>query len=207
MTLDYDLLIKIILVGDSQVGKSSLLLRYSDNYYDTNSLATIGLDLRLKTEEINGKIAKIQLWDTAGQERFKTVTQGFYRGAHGIMIVYDVTDMTSFENVNRWYEDIHTKTQGSCVVFLVGNKVDNHEKRLISMEEGEALANKHGMVYFETSAKSSQGVQSVFRNLLTTLVDRKIFISNRSSLTKESDQRIKELKKPPKDRGCPIWPF
>jgi len=127
---DYDYLFKLLLIGDSGVGKSCLLLRFTDDTYNDSYISTIGVDFKIRTIEIEGKVIKLQIWDTAGQERFRTITSSYYRGAHGIIVVYDVTDQVTFNNVKQWMQEIQRYACDTVNRLLVGNKVDKVEKKL-----------------------------------------------------------------------------
>merc|ERR1711907_636935 len=118
----YDLLIKLLLIGDSGVGKSCLLCRYSDDVFNASFITTIGIDFKIRTIELDGKRIKLQIWDTAGQERFRTITTAYYRGAMGILLVYDVTDETSFNNIRQWVKNIEANAQDNVNKILIGNK-------------------------------------------------------------------------------------
>ncbi|CAI0378446.1 unnamed protein product [Linum tenue] len=146
MGSEYDYLFKLLLIGDSSVGKSCLLLRFADDSYVDSYISTIGVDFKIRTVEQDGKTIKLQIWDTAGQERFRTITSSYYRGAHGIIIVYDVTEMESFNNVKQW----------------VGNKCDLVENKVVDTQTGQALADELGIPFLETSAKDSINVEQAF---------------------------------------------
>ncbi|KAH9325426.1 hypothetical protein KI387_005604, partial [Taxus chinensis] len=163
---DYDHLIKLLLIGDSGVGKSCLLLRFSDDSFTTSFITTIGIDFKIRTVELDGKRIKLQIWDTAGQERFRTITTAYYRGAMGIILVYDVTDESSFNNIRNWIRNIEQHASESVNKILVGNKADMDEsKRAVPTARGQALANEFGMKFFETSAKTNFNVEEVFFNI------------------------------------------
>eukprot|EP01133_Synstelium_polycarpum_P007690 gene7690-9002_t len=156
-------LYKIILVGESAVGKSCILVRFTDNTFTPHFAPTLGVDFNVKTirNKETGQTVKLQLWDTAGQERFKSITQTFYRGSHGVIVVYDITDTKSFERCRTWIEDINQYSAG-MVIVLVGNKSDLNEKRKVSFEQGKALADELGIKFLETSAKENLNVNNVF---------------------------------------------
>lgn len=161
---DYDHIFKVLLIGDSGVGKSCILIRFTDDTFDENQQSTIGVDFKVKTVEVGGKRIKLTLWDTAGQERFRTLTSSYYRGAQGIALVYDVTRRETFEFLPQWLKevDIYSPNGGKDVVkVLVGNKIDC-EDRVVSRQEGESWARKKGMLYLECSAKTSAGISQVF---------------------------------------------
>lgn len=169
---DYDSLIKLLLIGDSGVGKSCLLLRFAENSFTTSFITTIGIDFKIKKMRIRDSNVKLQIWDTAGQERFRTITSAYYRGAMGIVLVYDVTDENSFKNIRNWMKNIEQHASTSVVKALVGNKSDVVH-RVISREQGEALAREYGIPLFrETSAKTGQGVEDMFTSFATIVYDR-----------------------------------
>ena len=137
---DYEHLFKLLVIGDSGVGKSCILLRFSDDVFTDNFISTIGVDFKIKKLDINGQQVKMQIWDTAGQERFRTITSSYYRGAHGIIIVYDITNKESFDHVERWLNEIKTFAGDNVEKVLVGNKCDLESKRVVPTVQGEKLA-------------------------------------------------------------------
>merc|ERR1712032_667118 len=151
---NYDHLFKLLLIGDSGVGKTCILFRFSDDAFNTTFISTIGIDFKIKTIDINGKRVKLQIWDTAGQERFHTITTSYYRGANGIMLVYDITNAKSFDNIHNWLRNIEQHASEDVEKMLLGNKCDMEDKRVIPKQRGEMLAREHGIKFFETSAKS-----------------------------------------------------
>ena len=162
---DYDYLFKVLLVGNSSVGKSSLLLRFVDNQWNDLFVPTIGVDFKIRTMEIDNKNVKLQIWDTAGQERFKNITASYYRGAHGIFVVYDISDTESFKNINNWLIEIEKNANKNVYKILVGNKCDLEDKRTVSYQQGKELAETYGMQFIETSAKSNTNVDEAFHLL------------------------------------------
>jgi Ras-related protein Rab-1A len=172
MSTDYDYLFKLLLIGDSGVGKSCLLLRFADNTYTESFISTIGVDFKIRTLEIDGKTIKLQIWDTAGQERFRTITSSYYRGAHGIIVVYDVTDTVSFNNVKQWLGEIDRYACAQVNKLLVGNKADLVEKKVVSHEEAKGFADSIGISFLETSAKSSQNVEEAFLTMTRQIKER-----------------------------------
>ena len=162
---DYDYLFKVLLIGNSSVGKSSLLLRFVDNQWSDLFVPTIGVDFKIRTMEIDNKNVKLQIWDTAGQERFKNITASYYRGAHGIFVVYDISDMESFKNINNWLIEIEKNANKNVYKILVGNKCDLEDKRTVSYQQGKELAETYGMQFIETSAKSNTNVDEAFHLL------------------------------------------
>ncbi|KAG7030720.1 Ras-related protein RABE1c, partial [Cucurbita argyrosperma subsp. argyrosperma] len=178
---DYDYLIKLLLIGDSGVGKSCLLLRFSDGSFTTSFITTIGIDFKIRTIELDGKRIKLQIWDTAGQERFRTITTAYYRGAMGILLVYDVTDESSFNSdlffsysdIRNWIRNIEQHASDNVNKILVGNKADMDEsKRAVPTSKGQALADEYGIKFFETSAKTNMNVEEVFFSIARDIKQR-----------------------------------
>ena len=157
-------LYKILLLGDSTVGKTCFLLRYVDDSFLDLHMATIGLDYRLKTLILEEqKIVKVQLWDTAGQDKFRAITRNYYKGASGIILIFDVTNVKSYENIKKWINEIKEEISEKVAIVLIGNKIDNVQERKISKEQGDKLASEIGVKFFETSAKTGEGInESVF---------------------------------------------
>jgi len=166
--------LKMLLVGDSGVGKSCLLLRFSDGTFTHSFMPTIGIDFKVRTIAIDGKDIKLQLWDTAGQERFRTITAAYYRGGHGVVLVYDVTDQNSFNHVKTWMKSIETHASQGVNKILVGNKADMNDKRVVSTEQGKELAERYGIEFYETSAKTGLNVEEMFMLLAKEIKQRVI---------------------------------
>mmetsp|Transcript_49192 Transcript_49192/g.76788 ORF Transcript_49192/g.76788 Transcript_49192/m.76788 type:complete len:198 (-) Transcript_49192:348-941(-) len=162
MSAEYDYLFKLLLIGDSGVGKSCLLLRFADDTYTESYISTIGVDFKIRTLELDGKTIKLQIWDTAGQERFRTITSSYYRGANGIIVVYDVTDNESFNNVKQWMNEIDKYASDKVNKMLVGNKCDLTSKKVVDYDTGKELADSLGIPFLETSAKNSTNVEQAF---------------------------------------------
>ena len=162
----YDYLFKLLIIGESGVGKTCLLLRFTDDSFTQNHLTTIGIDFKIKIITLENKLIKLQIWDTAGQERFRTITKTYYKGAHGIILTYDVTDSNSFKNIRNWIKQIEANAQNDVCKVLVGNKCDKPD-RVVTEEEGRKLAEDFKMSFYETSAKTNQNVNEVF-NFLTS---------------------------------------
>jgi len=169
---DYDYLFKLLLIGDSGVGKSCLLLRFADNTYTDSYISTIGVDFKIRTLDIDRKTVKLQIWDTAGQERFRTITSSYYRGAHGIIVVYDVTDKVSFNNVKQWLGEIDRYACQSVNKLLVGNKADLVEKKVVEYNEAKEFADSLGISFLETSAKSAHNVEESFLTMTRQIKER-----------------------------------
>ncbi|XP_010557057.1 PREDICTED: ras-related protein RABA5d-like [Tarenaya hassleriana] len=164
-------LFKIVIIGDSAVGKSNLLSRYARNEFNANSKATIGVEFQTRSMEIEGKEVKAQIGDTAGQERFRAVTSAYYRGAVGALLVYDISRRTTFESVGRWLDELKTHSDTTVVRLLVGNKSDLENVRAVSMEEGKALAESEGLFFMETSALDSTNVKRAFERVIREIYD------------------------------------
>ncbi|KAG0458048.1 hypothetical protein HPP92_023205 [Vanilla planifolia] len=180
-------LFKVVIIGDSAVGKSNLLSRYARNEFNINSKATIGVEFQTQSVEIDGKEVKAQIWDTAGQERFRAVTSAYYRGAVGALIVYDISRSTTFDSVQRWLHELNTHSDTTVARMLVGNKCDLEEIRSVSVEEGKSLAEAEGLFFIETSALDSTNVKTAFE-----IVIKEIY-NNVSRKTLNSDSYKAEL--------------
>ncbi|KAI1394105.1 ras-domain-containing protein [Hypoxylon trugodes] len=180
---NYDFLIKLLLIGDSGVGKSCCLLRFSEDSFTPSFITTIGIDFKIRTIELDGKRVKLQIWDTAGQERFRTITTAYYRGAMGILLVYDVTDQRSFENIRTWFANVEQHATEGVNKILIGNKCDWEEKRVVSTEQGEALAKELGIPFLEVSAKSNINIDEAFYSLAADIKKRIIVTSKNESAT------------------------
>jgi len=162
--------LKILIIGESGVGKSSLMLRFVDDTFDPEQSATIGVDFRVTTINIDNQLVKLAIWDTAGQERFRTLTPSYYRGGQGIICVYDVSSRASFERLSHWIAELDTYcTKADAVKMLVGNKIDV-ENRAVSRDEGLQFAKKHRMLFIEASAKTREGVQYAFEELIEKII-------------------------------------
>ena len=163
---------KILLLGDSGVGKSCIILRYIEDTFSVNLMNSIGVDFKLKNIEIDNKKIKLQIWDTAGQERFRTITTSYYKGAHAIVIVFDITDKDSFEHVNVWMQDIDKFAKAGGMRILVGNKCDLEHQRAVTKDQGNEMALKYGIKYIETSAKDTINIEELFVNTAKTLMNK-----------------------------------
>jgi len=161
----YDFLIKLLLIGDSGVGKSCLLLRFSDDAFTSSFITTIGIDFKIKTIELDGKRIKLQIWDTAGQERFRTITTAYYRGAMGILLVYDVTDEQSFQNIRTWIRNIEQHAAQNVDKVLIGNKCDMEADKQVDTARAQRLADEYGVQLFEASAKNNINVTEAFTHI------------------------------------------
>lgn len=192
---DYDYLYKIILIGDSGVGKSCLLLRFSDDHFTESYITTIGVDFRFRTIKVDDKIVKLQIWDTAGQERFRTITSAYYRGADGIIIIYDTTDRNSFLHIDEWMNEINNYTSENTCKLLVGNKSDCKEEIEINKSEGANKAKELGIPFIETSAKDATNVEQAFTIITQELIKIK---KNTSPVKNQTSVQISPDEKTPK---------
>ena len=162
---------KILILGDSTVGKTCFLTRYTDKRFEPNYLATVGIDYKLKNIKLNdNKTVKLQIWDTIGQDRFRSITKNYYKGAQGIVLIYDITEKDTFKSVKEWVKSIKNEADKKVVVILVGNKIDCIEERKVSKEEGENLAQELSLPFYECSAKTDTNINEVFTDLVDKLV-------------------------------------
>lgn len=168
----YDLLFKLLLIGDSGVGKTCILFRFSDESFNKSFISTIGIDFKIKTVDLHGKKIKLQIWDTAGQERFHTITTSYYRGAMGIMLVYDITQPKTFDNIAKWLRNIDEHANEDVEKMILGNKCDMEDKRMVSKERGEAIAREHGIPFLETSAKDGINIEKAFLDLAQAILNK-----------------------------------
>lgn len=170
----YEMQIKLLMIGDSGVGKTCLLLRYANDSFSPTFITTIGIDFKIKHMELDGKRVKLQIWDTAGQERFRTITTSYFRGAQGILLVYDVTDRGSFNSIRNWVGQIDQHADVHVNKILIGNKCDMADQRVVSHDEGAALAKEYGIQFFETSAKNGIDVDKGFLAIARDVKNRLI---------------------------------
>jgi Ras-related protein Rab-11A len=166
---EYDYLFKIVLIGDSGVGKSNILSRFTRNEFCLESKSTIGVEFATKTLQIEGKTVKAQIWDTAGQERYRAITSAYYRGAVGALLVYDITKRQTFENVQRWLRELRDHADSNIVIMMAGNKSDLAHLRAVSEDDGHILAEREGLSFLETSALEATNVEKTFQTILTEI--------------------------------------
>ena len=177
---EYDYLFKLILVGDSYVGKTNILSKYIKNEFNQNTKSTVGVEFGAKLLKIEDKIIKAQIWDTAGQERYKSITSAYYKGAKGAFIVYDITNRLTFESVDKWIQDLNLNSDKNITLLLIGNKMDLADKRDVSKEEGEEKAKSFGLAFLETSALTGENIDKVFDYMLKEVYN-KITIEKKNS--------------------------
>lgn len=166
---DYDYLFKVVLIGDSGVGKSNLLSRFTRNEFSLESKSTIGVEFATRSIQVDGKTIKAQIWDTAGQERYRAITSAYYRGAVGALLVYDITKQTTFENVERWLKELRDHADANIVIMLVGNKSDLRHLRSVQTEDAKAFCEREGLSFIETSALEATNVEQAFQRILTEI--------------------------------------
>ncbi|CAN1345479.1 Ras-related protein RABA2a [Linum perenne] len=170
---EYDYLFKVVLIGDSGVGKSNLLSRFTRNEFCLESKSTIGVEFATRTLQVNlfveGRVVKAQIWDTAGQERYRAITSAYYRGALGALLVYDVTKPTTFENVSRWLKELRDHADSNIVIMLIGNKTDLKHLRGVATEDAQSYAEKEGLSFIETSALEALNVEKAFQTILSEI--------------------------------------
>ena len=184
---------KILLLGDSSVGKTCFLKRYIDNTFQDAYLSTIGFDFKYKFVTLkSGKQVKIQLWDTAGQERFRTIAKSYYKGAHGIVLIYDVTVKKTYDNIRKWLNQIKNEASRRISIILVGNKIDCDDKREVTKEEGQKLADSNQLPFYEASAKESININECFQDLIEKIDENYININLNSE--KLNIQKIQKKK-------------
>mmetsp|Transcript_36910 Transcript_36910/g.85269 ORF Transcript_36910/g.85269 Transcript_36910/m.85269 type:complete len:208 (-) Transcript_36910:49-672(-) len=176
---DYDHLFKILLIGDAGVGKSSIMLRFTDDSFDQHINSTIGVDFKVKMLKTRGTRVKMTIWDTAGQERFRTLTSSYYRGAQGIILTYDVTRADSFASLDQWLQEMEVYCPGGgreVVKLLVGNKID--KDRVVEREVAEEWARSKGMIFLETSAKTNVGIKQAFQEVVEKILENPLLLTN-----------------------------
>ncbi|KAH6919249.1 GTPase [Coprinopsis sp. MPI-PUGE-AT-0042] len=166
---NYDFLFKVVLIGDSGVGKSNLLSRFTRNEFNLESKSTIGVEFATRSINVDGKTVKAQIWDTAGQERYRAITSAYYRGAVGALLVYDIAKHATYVNVTRWLKELRDHADSNIVIMLVGNKSDLKHLRAVPTEEAKAFATENGLSFIETSALDASNVEGAFQTILTDI--------------------------------------
>ena len=186
--IDPDFLLKLVLLGDSGVGKTNILSQFVRNRFIQDFKTTIGVEYATKTISVDDKVVKVQIWDTAGQERFRAITTAYYKGAHGALLVYDITSSITFNSLDKWLKELREKTDQNIPVMLVGNKSDLVDSRSIETQEGMNFAEKENLLFIETSALTAENVREGFTNLISEIIKR--------MATKEEIQAPGETVKP-----------
>ena len=190
---NYDYIMKLILLGDSSVGKTNILTKYLKNFFDPDSKATVGVEFGTKSVEIEGKKIKVQIWDTAGEERYKSITSTYYKGAKGAFIVYDITRKITFESIDKWIGDLKNNGDENIIIYLVGNKNDLNDKREVDKNEAMNKAEKYNIAFMETSALSGDNIQKIFQDLIEKVYVN-FFRNSKANKEKEVNKGI-ELNK------------
>ena len=185
MSQEYDFLMKLILVGDSGVGKTNILSKYLKNNFDPDSKATVGVEFGTKNIEIDNKKIKVQIWDTAGQERYKSITSTYYKGAKGAFIVYDITRKSTFDNIDKWIGDLKNNGDENMIVYLVGNKSDLNDMREIRKDEAMTKSEKYNIAFSETSALYGDNIHKIFQDLM-----EKVYINFYRNANTNKDKEI-----------------
>merc|ERR1712232_1118543 len=192
---EYDFLYKVVLIGDSGVGKSNLLSRFTRNEFNLESKSTIGVEFATKTIETDGKKIKAQIWDTAGQERYRAITSAYYRGAVGALLVYDITKQQTFKNAERWLMELRENAAPNIVIMLVGNKADLRHLREVPTEAAKEYAEKNSLSFIETSALDATNVELAFQNILTEIYHQSARTGRDEAETETEEKRV-DVSKP-----------
>jgi Ras-related protein Rab-11A len=182
---NYDYLFKVVLIGDSGVGKSNLLSRFTRNEFNLESKSTIGVEFATRSISVDGKTVKAQIWDTAGQERYRAITSAYYRGAVGALLVYDIAKHATYVNVTRWLKELRDHADSNIVIMLVGNKSDLKHLRAVPTDEAKAFSTENGLSFIETSALDASNVEAAFQTILTDIyriVSDKTLESSKSNI-------------------------
>ncbi len=166
---EYTMLFKIVIIGDTYVGKTNILSRYISNEFDPNSNSTIGVELTTKTYNFDNNDVKVQIWDTAGQEKYRSITSSYYKGAQGCLLVYDITKKNSFDNIDKWYSELKSNSDEKIYTMLLGNKSDLEENREVSIEEAEKKAKNFNIAFMETSAYNGNNINKAFNELINNV--------------------------------------
>lgn len=200
MSNQYDMQIKILMIGDSGVGKTSMLIRFANDKFSSTFISTIGIDFKIKSLIVEDKRVKLQIWDTAGQERFRTITTSYFRSAQGVILVYDITDRSSLLSIKNWIYQIQLHADVNINKILVGNKCDNISERVISFEEGLELAKEYGIEFFECSAKSDININNLFTRISEQVVKR--LSSEVSKILTKPDVIIRQVDPTNRKKKC-----
>ena len=196
----YDYLVKLVIIGDTAVGKTNILLRYVNEQYKATHITTIGVDFKIKSINVDGIRIRMQIWDTAGQERFKTITETYYKGAAGVVLVYSVTDRKTFNSLENWIKQINDSQPESMCKIIVGNKVDcSQAERQVTTAEGEQLAKKYGVPFIETSALDNLNIGETFA---TIAKDIKGQLMKGEGAKKVGDVKIEQKAKDKNKKPC-----
>ena len=201
----YDLLFKLILIGDSCVGKSNILLKYLKNEFDPNSRATVGVEFGTKNIIINNKKIKIQIWDTAGQERYRSITSAYYKGAKGALIVYDITRKCTFDNIDKWISDLKLNGDKNICIVILGNKSDLDDKREVSKDDGIKKSEMYKTAFLETSALNGDNIGKAFDEIIEQIIqNNKSFFEDSNKKEMDKGVNLNESNKDNDKKKCCI---
>lgn len=189
----YDKNFKILILGDSSVGKTCLLLRYTENKFANHYFTTIGLDCKFKSLKIDDKLIGLSIYDTAGQERFRTITKSYYHGCHGIILVYDIENPDTFNSISTWIEQIKPNIDKNVTKILIGNKCDSTNRKVV-FDEGKKLSQEFNMIFFETSALTGENVNEVFECMVRDLLNKNVEGFNKDNIMLTNDNKKKKKK-------------
>ena len=192
----YDMIFKIVLIGDTSVGKTNILSKYLTDEFDAKSKATVGVEFGVKNFKIENNIVKVQIWETAGEERYRSITNAYYKGAKGSLLVYDITNKKSFENVEKWISDLKANADEDISMILLGNKTDLEDKRVVTTEEGKNKAEFYNLTFMETSALNGNNIREAYNELIMD-VDKKNheLLENQAKVEIIRDKKTIELDK------------
>ena len=192
----YDMIFKIVLIGDTSVGKTNILSKYLTDEFDAKSKATVGVEFGVKNFKIENNIVKVQIWDTAGEERYRSITNAYYKGAKGSLLFYDITNKKSFENVEKWISDLKANADEDISMILLGNKTDLEDKRVVTTEEGKNKAEFYNLTFMETSALNGNNIQEAFNELIMDVYKRNHeLLENQAKVEIIRDKKTIELDK------------
>ena len=192
----YDMIFKIVLIGDTSVGKTNILSKYLKGEFDPKSKSTVGVEFGVKNFKIENNIVKVQIWDTAGEERYRSITNAYYKGAKGSLLVYDITNKKSFENVEKWISDLKANADEDISMILLGNKTDLEDKRVVTTEEGKNKAEFYNLTFMETSALNGNNIQEAFNELIMDVYKRNHeLLENQAKVEIIRDKKTIELDK------------
>ena len=201
---NYDFLFKVVLIGDSGVGKSNLLSRFTRNEFNLDSKSTIGVEFATRSVQVDSKTVKAQIWDTAGQERYRAITSAYYRGAVGALLVYDIAKHPTYQNVHRWLKELRDHADSNIVIMLVGNKSDLKHLRAVPTDEAKAFATENNLSFIETSALDASNVEAAFQNILSVIyhIVAKKNLENSSDVIQPLEGRGIDIAKSEDDGGA-----
>lgn len=197
MTARHVPIIRLLTIGDSSIGKSSAISRYAADEFDMEYVATVGIDFRVKSLELDGRQVQVQIWDTAGQERFRTITRNYFRGAKGVLLMYSISDRQSFASLERWCDDIFTYAEDKVPIVLIGTKADLEDAREVDSEEGRKFADEKSFQFFEISPKTGAGVKEAIDTLCRLVLEKQ-------PPSTVADDSVKLSQKPAADSSCCI---